>query len=161
MGKIRIPMCLALVLIFSLPLVACAPKASPTPAPAETESVAEQPTLEQPTQAEVTPVAPSGVEGIASDLPIIENAYKLQVSRGGNSVIYQVDVSLQEAVSFYQESLPQYGWEMAGPPDSAVGSIATMSRKNQAGDNMTINMQENKLGGFVVITIQINRAPKK
>jgi hypothetical protein len=165
MREKRIWTFIALVLWFALPLVACAPKASPTPAaspaPIEAETSEAQPGPEQTAETEITPAAPSGPEGAASDLPIMENAYKLQVLRGGNSVTYQVDGSIQDVVNFYQEALPQYGWEMAGPPDSAVGSIATMLRKNQAGDSMSINMQENKLGGFVSITIQIIRAPKK
>lgn len=151
-----------LVLLFSLVLMACAPKASPAPlsSPPEAETPEAQVTSEQPGATEATSPAPSGPEGAAPDLPIMEGAYKLQILRGGNSVIYQVDAGIQDVVSFYQETLPQYGWEMAGPPDSAVGSIATMLRKNQAGDNLTVNMQENKLGGFVQVTIQITRAQK-
>jgi len=47
---------------------------------------------------------------------------------------------------------------MAGSPDNAVEAIATMLRKNEAGDRLAINMQTNELGGFIRLTITISRA---
>jgi hypothetical protein len=89
------------------------------------------------------------------DIPIMEGAKNIQASRGGQTVIYEADGEIDAVVSFYEEELPKYGWEMAGPPDTALASIATMLRENQAGERMTINMAGNKLGGFVKITISV------
>ena len=100
---------------------------------------------------------PIGESGAANDIPVPGEAYKLQIMRKGNSVNLQVDSTIEEVVSWYQQELPNYGWEMAGPPDSAIGAIATMLRENAAGDRITLNMQSNDLGGFVSVTIQVLR----
>ena len=92
------------------------------------------------------------------DVPIMESGYQVQKGRTGKNVVYQVDSSIDEVVTFYQEELPSHNWELAGPPDNAVGSIATMLRENADGDRLAINMQANELGGFVRITITISRA---
>ena len=95
--------------------------------------------------------------GVPDDVPVMDGAYQLQVTRSGNNVLYQVDASVDEVVAFYQEELPKFEWEMAGPPDNAIGSIGTMLRENAAGDRLTINMQGNDLGGFVRLTITVSR----
>ena len=92
------------------------------------------------------------------DVPIMDEAYQVQKGRSGKNVVYQVDASIEEVVTYYQEVLPDFEWEMAGPPDNAVASIATMLRENAAGDRLAINMQANELGGFVRINITISRA---
>lgn len=91
------------------------------------------------------------------DVPIMEGAYQLQAARKGTNVLYQIDATVDEVVTYYQNELPNFGWEMAGPPDNAVGAIATMLRENEAGDRLAINMQANELGGFVRLTITISR----
>lgn len=91
------------------------------------------------------------------DVPIMDGAYKLQAVRKGLNVVYQVEGTIQDVVSFYQDELPNYGWEIAGPPDSAIGAIATMLRENAAGDRLAINMQANEIGGFIRLTITITR----
>jgi hypothetical protein len=96
--------------------------------------------------------------GAASDIPIPEEAYKLQVMRKGNSVHFQIESTIDEVVGWYQQELPKYGWELAGPPDSAIGAMATMLRENAGSDRMTINMQANELGGFINITLQVSRS---
>lgn len=95
--------------------------------------------------------------GVPDDVPVMDGAYQLQATRSGKNVIYQVDASVEEVVAFYQEELPQFEWEMAGPPDNAIGSIGTMLRENAAGDRLTINMQGNDLGGFVRLIISVSR----
>lgn len=92
------------------------------------------------------------------DVPIMDEAYQVQKGRSGKNVVYQVDASIEEVVTYYQEVLPNYEWELAGPPDNAVASIATMLRENAVGDRLAINMQANELGGFVRVNITISRA---
>ena len=92
------------------------------------------------------------------DVPIMDEAYKVQKGRSGKNVVYQVDASIEEVLTYYQEILPNYEWELAGPPDNAVAAIATMLRENAAGDRLAINMQANELGGFVIVNITISRA---
>ena len=100
---------------------------------------------------------PVDESGLALDIPIPEEAYKLQIMRKGSSATYQVDSTIEDVVSWYQEELPKVDWELAGPPDAAVGAIATMLRENTVGDRLTINMQANELGGFVSVTILVIR----
>jgi len=96
--------------------------------------------------------------GVPDDVPVMDGAYQLQAGRTGKNVSYQVDASVEDVVAFYQDELPKFEWEMAGPPDNAIGSMGTMLRENTAGDRLTINMQANELGGFVKLTITISRA---
>lgn len=153
------------LIILMLVITACSPSRIPV---AEYEKTAS--TGGEPTEAEEAPppddegdtseVAPpvEPVEGeLPEDVPVMEDAYDLQVGRRENTVVYQVDTTIEDVVSFYQEELPKLGWELRGPPDNAVGSIATMLRYNSAGDQLAINMQGNELGGFVTLTITISR----
>jgi hypothetical protein len=87
----------------------------------------------------------------------MEGYTNLQVTSGGNNIKYQVDGEIDDVVSYYQEQLPNYGWESVGNPDTQAGKIASMLRKNEAEDRISINMQHNELGGFVVVTITIAR----
>ena len=171
MKKIALFLLLGVVLL--LEITACQPDSTPpsdAPVikkthPSEAGSVAvDQP--EEPTEQAVLEQEPGDVEstavpmddsGIATDIPIPEEAYKVQSMRKGSSVSYQVDGEVTDVVTWYQEILPQYGWEMAGPPDSAIGSIATMLRENADGERLTINMQANEAAGFVSIIIQVMR----
>jgi len=97
-------------------------------------------------------------ESQADDVPIMEAGIQVQKSRSGNNITYQVDGTIDDVMTFYQEELPKYEWEMAGPSDNAVAYIATMLRENAAGDRLAINMQFNELGGFVILSITISRA---
>lgn len=120
------------------------------PSPAVEESVPES--GEEPESA--PPVEPEG--DTTADVPMPDGAY--QVQKGKTSILYQVDGSIEDVVTFYQDELPGYGWEMAGPPDNAISNIATMLRKNEAGDRLAINMQYNNVGDFVRVTVTISRA---
>jgi hypothetical protein len=95
--------------------------------------------------------------GIPEDLPLMEGAYQIQAGHAGKNVSYQIDGTIEDVLTFYQEELPKFGWELSGPPDNAIGSIGTMLRENVAGDRLTINMQSNEVGGFVKLTIVISR----
>jgi hypothetical protein len=101
---------------------------------------------------------PVSDSGIAGDIPIPEDAYQVQVARRGTTVLFQIDGEIDDVVGFFQENLPNNGWNLAGPPDTSMGSIATLLRKNEAGDQLSINMQGNQLGGFVRVTIVVQRA---
>jgi hypothetical protein len=92
------------------------------------------------------------------DVPIMDSGYRIQKGRSGENIVYHVDATIEEVLTYYQEELPNYDWEMAGPPDNAISAIATMLRENADGDRLAINMQANELGGFVIITITISRA---
>ena len=100
---------------------------------------------------------PASDTGISEDIPIPEDAYQVQLARRGNTITFQIDGAIEEVVAFYTDNLPLSGWEMAGPPDTSMGSIATMLRKNGAGDQLSINMQGNELGGFVRVTVTVLR----
>lgn len=95
--------------------------------------------------------------GVAADIPIPEEAYQVQIARQGRTVIFQIDGKIEDIVTYYQENLPGLGWDLAGPPDTYMGSIASMLRENEAGDKLTINMQGNELGGFVRVTLTVIR----
>jgi hypothetical protein len=153
-----------IIIAMGFTLSACAPKTTPHPPTVEVPAQSTATAVESQNQGsgDTSPVdtaVPQATEsgGLASDIPIMEGAYQLQVMRNGNSVIYQIDSDTQTVVKFYEDNLPNYGWELAGPPDSAVGSIATMLRENKDKDRLTINMQENTLGGFVKLTISVVR----
>jgi hypothetical protein len=112
----------------------------------------------EPSEGEQPPAKTEVIGGVPADIPVSEEAYQVQAGRSGNNVIFQIDGTVEEVVTYYQETLPDYGWEMAGPPDNVVASIATMLRENANGDTLAINMQANDLGGFVRVTITISRS---
>lgn len=167
----RIPIVLIFVLVLSWLLGACSPEPTPPPLPT---SAGEQGAGGQPQATEPSSGAEGGGEEtgsqeeggseapteapVASSIPIPEAAYNVHYSRGGESVQFTVDGDIDSVLTFFQEELPNYGWEMAGPPDNAVGVIATMLRENEAGDRLTVNMQENSDAGFVQVTVQVARA---
>lgn len=151
--------------ITALLAAACSPSAASAPQqtqePAQPTSAADEP---EPTAVDVDaepgatqPQAATGVEGAREDIPIMEEARGLQVLREGGTITYEVDTDIETVVSFYQEELPKHGWELAGPPDSALASLATMLRENDSGDRMTVYLQENQLGGFVKVNISVVR----
>jgi hypothetical protein len=141
---------LLLILIFA---GACSPAAGPDPG----EGVTEEGPVEV-TQEGNNPDSPAGPPGVPEDIPIAEGAYKLQVARNGANVNYQVDGVIDDVVAFYQQMLPEQGWTEVTNPDT-VGSIAILLRENEAGDRVSINMQKNEVGGFVVVSISVTRKP--
>ena len=132
----------------------------PTAGDSSTGETVEEPSGEVPDVPDANP-EPTEVSldeaGLAEDIPIPDEAYKLQIMRKGSSATFQVDSTIEEVVSWYQEELPKVGWDFAGPPDSDVGAIATMLRENEGGDRLTINMQANELAGFVSVTVLVIR----
>ncbi len=141
-------------------LAACGLKPKPTPKPTPVVPASTESTTSSGGEAATAPAAESGPQ-IPDDVPVMPGAYKLQVLRHGTQIVYQVDGTIEDVIAFYQQELEALGWQMAGPPDNAVGSIATMLRENQAGDKMSINLQYNPLGNFVSVNIAVVRASEK
>jgi hypothetical protein len=92
-----------------------------------------------------------------ADVPLPPGYYNLQVMRNGTQIIFQVDGDLNSIVSFFQDELPNYNWVEAGPPDSAVGSMAALYREKENGDVLTINISHNPLGNFNTINVALQR----
>jgi hypothetical protein len=163
------PIFLITIIVVILAVSACTPSrisvdeynagqpSAPTSEPQPVEDTSPDAGEELDAEPEAEPVEPEEESG-GNDVPIMDTAANLQESVSGTNITYQVEATIEEVVTFYQEELPGYGWEMAGPPDNAVGFIATMLRENSAGDRLAINMQFNELGGFVFLTISISRA---
>lgn len=95
---------------------------------------------------------------IPEDVPIISNAYDLKVP-DEFTIYYKVDLPLQDVVKFYNDELPNYGWDEPKYPDSAVGAMAQMARSKQDKDRITFSMQYNPVGEFTVVQISLTRAP--
>jgi hypothetical protein len=174
MGMKRINVLFLAVLSISLLLIfsACSPSrvsveefnqeqgVSPTSAPEEVQETEEMGTESDTSSGEVveTPIVADVTGNVPEDVPVLDDAYRLVAGSSGKNVVYQVDTTIEEVVTFYQNELPNFGWEMAGPPDNQVATIATMLRENADGDRLAINMQRNELGGFVRVTVTISRA---
>jgi hypothetical protein len=86
------------------------------------------------------------------------DAYDLEVPTQLN-VSYKVNSPIDDEVKFYQEELPKNGWTTANNPDSVVGSMAQISRSNDAGDRLIFSLQYNSIGQFSVVQMYITRAP--
>lgn len=113
--------------------------------------------IDEPDASEIPTYVPTVEAQVPEDVPIMEGAYRLQVVRDGTNVVYQIDSTIEEVATYYQEELPNYDWEIGRAPDNIIGSIATMLRFNPAGDRLAINMQANEVGGFVRLTLTISR----
>jgi len=153
---------LLFILMFA---AACSPKANPVPA--TDEGAGEMVETTAPVQ-ETQPAgvdeqtgneSPQATPGVPEDIPVMEGAYKLQVARAGAYVIFQVDGTIEDVVTFYQLELPNFGWHEVRSPDTSMGAMATLLRENDAKDRLNISMQKNELGGFVSVTISVQRVP--
>jgi hypothetical protein len=85
----------------------------------------------------------------------------LQISRTGENISYKIDaVTLQDVMTYYQDNLTEAGW-IPGPNENPVGTrnLVTLARTNEAKDRVTVTMQNNPIGEFVVVSIVIIRAP--
>ncbi len=156
---------LALLVLLTLVLTACGGGAAPTSAPAPSGNAGGEEAA-PPTAAESgsaggetatePPAAPPANEAPA-DVPLMDGAYDIDIQRGGTQITYKVDAEVQSVVDFYHEVLPPLGWEIKGPPDSVVGNIASMLRKNATDEQLSINMQYNPNAQFTVVTIALSR----
>jgi hypothetical protein len=155
-------MIIALVLLATL-ASACRPNAQPAktvqPEVITSETVAED-SEPQPTQLD-DEGNELGLYGQPIDVPIMDANRDLQISRTGENISYKVDaVSLQDVMTYYQENLTAADW-IPGPNENPVGSrnLVTLARTNEAKDRVTVTMQNNPIGEFVVVSIVIIRAP--
>jgi hypothetical protein len=160
-----------IVLIFALLFSACVPAAS-TPPPSEISGGNTQPAAaatssggESGTGGEA-PAAPSGGETgsgssqqIPEDIPVPDGAYDQNINTSVGQMDFKVAGDAASTLAFYQDNLPQDGWELLGAEDTAVGNTALMLRTNAHGDRLSINLQYNPNGSFTVVTLYLNRAP--
>lgn len=103
------------------------------------------------------PAQDAAGEAVPEDIPVIPGAYDLDVIRSGTQVNFRVDGDIEYVMGWFQGELEAYGWAPTRAPDSAMGAIGTMSRANEAGDTVSINMSYNANGGFVIVQIAISR----
>jgi len=104
------------------------------------------------------PIADSSeFDQIPADVPVMDGAYNLDVVRNATQVNYTVDGDISTVMTFYQEKLPAVGWTTVKGVDSAVGSVGSMTRQNDAKDSLSINMSYNQNGNFVTVLIAISR----
>jgi len=96
--------------------------------------------------------------GVPEDVPIMPDGYELKVPNEF-TIYYKVNLPIQDVVTFYNEELPNYGWDEPKHPDSAVGSMAQMARSKPDKDRITFSLQYNPVGEFTVVQISLTRAP--
>ncbi len=96
-------------------------------------------------------------EAVPEDVPIMDGYYNLDVIRSGTQVNFQIDGTIEEVMGWYQTELEARGWSPTRAPDSALGSIGAMTRANEKGDTLSINMSFNQNGGFAIVQIAISR----
>ena len=94
---------------------------------------------------------------VPEDIPIPEGVYELDVARKGAYIQYKWDGEIADLVEFYQQEFPNTDWKDGNSPDTSLGSMAALLREKESGERVTISMQSNQLGGFVVVTISISR----
>ena len=148
----RILFVTAAIILLSILSVACSKGQATTPAQNPISTQEPGASTPQPV------VATSAPGGIAEDVPIMPDAYDLQVPNELN-VIYKVDLQIKDVVSFYQQELPTKGWDQPANPDSVVGSMAQMARTKPNGDRITFSIQYNPVGEFTIVQIYLTRAP--
>jgi hypothetical protein len=120
----------------------------------------EEPSVEEVVVTE-TETSDFGSYGQPIDVPIIDGAIDVQVSRTGENIGYKADAhTLQEMYDYYREQLDIIGW-IPGPNEieTVVSRQISLARANEAGDRITISMQHNPVGEFVIVSIFLTRAP--
>ena len=96
-------------------------------------------------------------QAVPDDLPVIPGAYNLDVFSNGTQVNFRVDGSIENVMDYYVGALEENGWMPTRAPDNAIGVTGTMSRQNEAGDSISLNMSYNGNGDFVTVLIAISR----
>lgn len=148
----RVLFVIAAIIILSILSAACSKSQATTPAQNPV-------TTQEPGASATQPVlATSAPAGIPEDVPIMPDAYDLQIPNELN-LTYKVDVPIKDVVAFYQQELPTDGWDQPSNPDSVVGSMAQMARTKANGDRITFSIQYNPVGEFTIVQIYVTRAP--
>jgi hypothetical protein len=133
--------------------------------PAAEEPVAEEPAAEEPVAEEPAAEEPASEEigldenGVPLDVPVPEAAYELRVEANSTRITYKVDGTIQDVATFFQEAFPALGWNKTLGADSAIGAMGTLGRQNDALDKLSVNMSFNPNGNFVLVTMDVIRAP--
>ena len=96
-------------------------------------------------------------EAVPDDVPMIPGAYNLDVFSGGTQINFRVDGSVEAVMEYYAIELEAEGWMPTRAPDSAIGVIGSMSRQNEAGDLVSLNLSYNSNGDFVTVAIAVSR----
>ncbi len=149
------------IILLSMILTGC--KIKPTAAPRNTSIVIRATSVDDP-GAGGTP-DPTGEGGetevvgivVPADIPLPDGIYNLVVMREGTQIEFRIDGNMEDVHAYFAEELPKYGWEETRTPDSVVGSMGSMVRENANGDRLSVDMQFNQIGDFVVIKIAISR----
>jgi hypothetical protein len=139
------------VLAVAILLTGC--KVNPTAAPRPTS-----PNVIRETSEGGTEEIPGVV--IPDDVPLPEGIYNLEVNRDQTVITFRIDGGIEPLVAFFAEELALLGWTPMRSPDNVIGAIGTMSRQNDAGDKIAINLQYNQIGDFTTVYITITRISK-
>lgn len=155
----------AVILMMSL-LAACGfGEATQAPAGEATQADVQEPGTDeentQPTDsgAGATDAEQPAKPSVPEDVPIMDGYRDFQATSDFTNISFIVDAEVADVVAWYQGELPNYGWEMSRAPDSALGSMANMSRINAEEDRLTISLQHNPVGEFTVVRIVVVRSP--
>jgi len=149
----RIFIIFASLLILLVLLAACS-KGTEVSEPVENQGTTQESLLSD----QETSVPVKEPLGVPEDVPIMPDAYELKVPNEF-TIYYKVNIPLQDVVTFYNEELPNYGWDEPKYPDSAVGAMAQMARSKPDKDRITFSIQYNPVGEFTVVQISLTRAP--
>lgn len=145
----------AAFIVLLLVVVSCN-KQQATTAPQTENTVTNQEPASSPTEKPSSEV--SEPKGPPEDVPIMPEGYDLKVVNPLN-LTYKVDLPAEDVLKYYQDELPNYGWEITKNPDSSVGATSQMTRENSKGDKINTTMQYNPVGKFTIVQIYINRVP--
>jgi hypothetical protein len=148
----RVLFVIAVIIIISILSVACSKGQATTPSQYPITTQEPGGSTSQPV------VATSAPSGVPEDVPIMPDAYDLQIPNQLN-LTYKVDLQIKDVVAFYQQELPTDGWDQPANPDSVVGSMAQMARSKANGDRITFSIQYNPVGEFTIVQIYITRTP--
>jgi hypothetical protein len=84
-------------------------------------------------------------------------AYDLTVPNQLN-VIYKVNLPIKDVVAFYQQVLPNYGWEQVKNPENVDGSKVQMTTGNENADRIIISLEHDTVGDVTVVQIYLTRS---
>jgi hypothetical protein len=142
------------LIIIALYSVACGKSQATTPAQIQNQAT----TQDTGSSVQPTAVPTKAPPTVPDDIPIMPDAYDQQVPNKLN-ITYKVSTKIQDVVDFYEQTLPENGWDQVNNPDSVVGSMAQMTRSKTNGDRITFSLQYNPVGEFTIVQIYIVRAP--
>lgn len=94
---------------------------------------------------------------LPEDVPLIPGYRKLTITSDGSNIAFEVDGSIENVVNFYTEELANLGWELSRSPDKTYSAFGAISRVKESGDRITISLQHNPFGDFVVVQMVVLR----